>query len=115
VKGVVLEGKVESITAKQVVMSTVYGKGQLAIAVGDVESIETDAPFHVFHGDDADTLGRVVGVSPEAIRVDAGDPEPTEVPFPTVYAVRRDPGPARTSSNAPASGSPTGAGASTSP
>jgi hypothetical protein len=44
VKGVVLEGRVESITAERVVMSTVYGKGQLAIAVADVEAIETDDP-----------------------------------------------------------------------
>jgi putative salt-induced outer membrane protein YdiY len=73
-------------------MTTVYGKGQLAIAVADVEAIETDAPFHVFHGDDLDTLGRVVGVSPDAIRVDAGGPAPTEVPFSTVYTTRRDPG-----------------------
>ncbi len=93
VKGVVLEGTIESITAKQVVMTTVYGKGDLAIKVRDVEAIETDAPFHVFHGDDVDTLGRVVGVSPEGLRLETGGAVPTEVPFGEVYTTRRDPGP----------------------
>src|SRR5262245_16489023 len=93
VKGVTLEGTVKAVSAKEVLMNTVYGKGELAIAVGDVEAIETEAPFHVFHGHDVDTLGRVVGVSKEAILLETGGAGPTEVPFADVYTTRRDPGP----------------------
>jgi putative salt-induced outer membrane protein YdiY len=93
VKGVALEGTVESITSSSVVMKTIYGKGSLTIPVRDVEAIETEAAFHVFHGADADTLGRVVGVSKQAIAVETGGAVPTEVPFEEVYRVRRDPGP----------------------
>ena len=45
VKGTVLEGTVKSITAKHVVLETVYGKGDLVIKTEDVSAIETDAPF----------------------------------------------------------------------
>jgi hypothetical protein len=93
VKGVVLEGTVDSITPKRVVMRTIYGKGKLAIAVRDLEAIETEAPFHVFHGDDVDAVGRVVGVSTEGIRLDTGGAEPADVPFEEIDASRRDPGP----------------------
>ena len=67
VKGTVLEGTVKSISAKQVVMTTVYGKGDLAIGTEDVSAIETDAPFHVYKADDGTEVGPVVGVTPAAV------------------------------------------------
>ena len=69
VKGAVLEGKVKSISAKQVVMETIYGKGDLTIKTEDVSAIETDAPFHVYKADDGVNVGRVVGISPAAVTV----------------------------------------------
>jgi hypothetical protein len=92
VKGVALEGTVKSITADAVVMETIYGKGELSIAVADVESIETETPFHVLYGDDVRTTGRVVGVTSEVIRVEDGG-SPVEVAFAEVHVTRRDPGP----------------------
>lgn len=59
VKGTVLEGTVKSIDAKQIVVETVYGKGNLTIA--DVEAIETDVAFHLFHGDHVETVGLALG------------------------------------------------------
>lgn len=91
VKGTVLEGTVKSVTSKSVVLETVYGKGDLVIAIEDVQAISTDAPFHVFHADDVDTLGPVVGLTPETIRIDAGG-RPTDVAFSEVYGTKRDPG-----------------------
>ena len=88
VKGTVLEGTVKSIDAKQIVVETVYGKGDLTIAVADVEAIETDVAFHLFHGDHVETVGRVVGVSPDAIQVDPGGPVETA----DLWVARRDPG-----------------------
>jgi putative salt-induced outer membrane protein YdiY len=93
VKGTVLEGKVESVSGKTVVMTTVYGKGELVIKTADVEAIETDAPFHVFHGDDVETVGPIVGVTPEAVTLASTGAVPSEVPFAEVYAAPRDPGP----------------------
>src|SRR5687768_814479 len=91
VKGAVLEGKVESISAKHVVMETIYGKGDLTIATGDVTAIETDAPFHVYKSDDGKLVGPIVGVTPEALTV-AAEGGATEVPFEQVQAAPRDPG-----------------------
>jgi hypothetical protein len=92
VKGTVLEGTVQSVDAKSVVLETVYGKGELAIALEDVEAIETEADFHVFHGDDVHTVGRVVGATPEAIRV-AGPGGETRIPLSETWAAAREPGP----------------------
>ena len=69
VKGTVLEGKVKAISSKEVVMETVYGKGDLTIPTADVSAIETDVPFHVFQADDGVAVGNVVGITPAAVTV----------------------------------------------
>ena len=92
-KGTVLEGKVKSITKTSVVLETVYGKGDLVIATKDIEAIETDVAFHVYHGDDVDSLGPVVGVTPDQVTVKPEAGEPESIPFADVYVARRDPGP----------------------
>ena len=92
-KGTVLEGKIKSITKKSIVMETVYGTGDLVIATKDIEAIETDAAFHVFRGDDVDSLGPVVGVSPEQVTVTPNAGVPEVISFADVYVIRRDPGP----------------------
>lgn len=92
VKGTTLEGTVKSITASEVVIETVYGKGDLTIDVEEVEAIETESDFHVFHGDDVETVGRVVAVSPEAVRV-AGPSGEAEIPFAEVWKAQSAPGP----------------------
>jgi hypothetical protein len=93
VKGAVLEGKVKSVDGKNVVMETVYGKGDLTIAVADLEAIETDVPFHLFHGDHVETVGKVVGVSADAIQVEPEGAAPVEVATSELWVVRRDKGP----------------------
>jgi putative salt-induced outer membrane protein YdiY len=90
VKGTVLEGTVKSVSGKSVVMSTVYGKGDLTIPTEDVSAIETDAPFHVYKADDGTAVGRVVDISPAAVTVAALDGGKSEVPFDQVQAAPRD-------------------------
>ena len=68
VKGTVLEGTVKRISGGSIVMSTVYGKGDLTIPTEDVSAIETDAPFHFYKADDGVAEGRVVGISPTPSR-----------------------------------------------
>ncbi len=93
VKGDTLQGTVQSITKQEIVLETIYGDGELVIAVEDVESIETEAPFHVLHGDDVRTIGPVVGLTPDAIVVAEPGAAPVELAFQDVYVARRDPGP----------------------
>jgi hypothetical protein len=93
VKGDTLQGTVQSITKQEIVLETIYGDGTLVIAVEDVESIETEAPFHVLHGDDARTTGPVVGLTPDAIVVAESGAAPVEFAFQDVYAARRNRGP----------------------
>jgi len=93
VKGAVLEGKVKSISAKTVVMETIYGKGDLTIKTEDVASIETDAPFHVYKSDDGTQVGPIVGLTPAAVTIAEAGGGAVDVPFDQVQAAPRDPGP----------------------
>ena len=92
VKGAVLEGTVKSISGKEIVMKTIYGKGDLTIPTADVTAIETDAPFHVYKADDGQTVGPIVGITPEAVSIAAADGPPAEIPFDQVQAAPRDAG-----------------------
>ena len=92
VKGTVLEGKVKAISGKQIVMETVYGKGDLVIATADVSAIETDVPFHVFQAD-GEAVGPVVGITPAAVTLAQEGGGSTEIPFANVQAAPRDAGP----------------------
>lgn len=90
VKGTVLEGTIKSVSSGSVVMSTVYGSGDLTIPTADVSAIETDAPFHVYKADDGTAVGRLVDISPAAVTVASSDGGTTEVPFDDVQAAPRD-------------------------
>jgi putative salt-induced outer membrane protein YdiY len=80
VKGVALEGKVLSLSAKTVEMETVYGKGTLTLDLADVEALETEGRFHVFHGDGAETVGRLVGVREGSVLVGESAADAEAVP-----------------------------------
>jgi putative salt-induced outer membrane protein YdiY len=92
VKGITLEGTVQSVSAAGIVMTTVYGGGEISIAAADIQSIETETVFHVIHGDDAHTMGRVVGLTPDMIRMDESG-TPVEIPMSSVLVAVRDAGP----------------------
>jgi putative salt-induced outer membrane protein YdiY len=89
VKGTVLEGTVKSLSAKEVVMETVYGKGELKIPTADVEAIETDAPFRVYQADAPAVAGPVVGVTPDALTLAREGGATAEIPFDRVQAAPR--------------------------
>jgi putative salt-induced outer membrane protein YdiY len=92
VKGVVLEGSVKSLDAKQIVFETVYGKGDLTISLADIEAIETEGDFYLWHGDDIETVGRLVGATPEAIQMDKTAEGRVDVPTAELLVARRSPG-----------------------
>jgi putative salt-induced outer membrane protein len=93
VKGAVLEGKVKKISAKEIVLETVYGKGDLTIKTEDVTAIETSEPFHVYKADDGKVVGPIVGLTPAAVTIAEAGGETKEVPFDEVQAAPRDAGP----------------------
>ena len=93
VKGVVLEGSVKAIDAKQLGLETVYGKGDITIKLADVEAIQTDGDFYLWHDDDIESVGRVVGVSGEKIQLEPESGEALEVPTSSLLVARRAPGP----------------------
>jgi len=62
VKGTVLKGTVVGITAAGVEFETDYGTGTLTIPFEQIESIKTDKPLDVIHGDRGETVGTVLGI-----------------------------------------------------
>ena len=88
VKGTKLEGTVTGVTAKNVELKTIYGDGKLTIPIEDVEAIDTQSVFHVFHGDDVDTTGRIVGVEDKGLLVAPAAGEPERIAIADVNAVR---------------------------
>ena len=77
VKGTVLEGKVTSVSAKQITMTTIYGKGEVAIPTADVTAIETDEPFHVFRSDDGQSISATSAATPTTSRRSGSVRSPT--------------------------------------
>jgi hypothetical protein len=69
VKGRVLEGSIVSLSAAGVAFEPSGTKGALAIKYEDIEAIETDAPYHVLHGEDEETVGRIVELRENAVLV----------------------------------------------
>ncbi len=88
VKGTTLEGTVTAVTGKNVELKTIYGDGKLTIPIEDVQSIDTEGVFHVFHGEDVDTIGRIVGVEDEALLVAPSSGAPERIAIADVAAVR---------------------------
>jgi len=60
-KNSTLRGIVVCLTAKGAEIQTEFG-APLAVPFADMERIETDAPLRILHGDDQETVGRVLGV-----------------------------------------------------
>jgi hypothetical protein len=69
VRGTTLSGTVVGISAAGVALKTDYGSGTLTIPFDRIESITTDGPLYVFHGDHGEAVGRVLGVEGGALVV----------------------------------------------
>jgi putative salt-induced outer membrane protein YdiY len=63
VKGTTLRGTIKSMSATELEMDTEYGKGTLTIKMKDVENIKSDARYYVLYGEEAQTSGRILGLS----------------------------------------------------
>jgi hypothetical protein len=74
VKGDTLKGTVKKVNAETVEFETVYGKGVITVDAKDVERLTTDAPHHVFYGDD-EVVGRLVGIESGGVLLVGESPE----------------------------------------
>ena len=82
-KGDTIHGHVADLTADGLLFEPAQGKGQVAVKWEDVQSLTTDGPYTVLHGDEGEVRGRILGVeggkvvlvgdAPEtATRIDVG-------------------------------------------
>ncbi|MCA9774739.1 MAG: DUF481 domain-containing protein [Myxococcales bacterium] len=68
VKGDTLHGTITRLEGSKIHFDTGYG-GKLKISLADVEAISTDRSFYVFHRDEDESIGRLVGVEDGALLV----------------------------------------------
>lgn len=66
VKGDTLKGTVKGLTDEHVEFETIYGAGTIKIPYADVERIDTESAYRVFHAG-AETTGRLTGVADGAV------------------------------------------------
>jgi len=60
-KGDTIHGHVADLNSDAVVFEPAQGKGQIAVKWSDVESLATDVPYTVLHGDEGETRGKILG------------------------------------------------------
>jgi len=87
VKGTTLRGTIKSMSATELQMDTEYGKGTLTIPMKDVENITSDARYYVMHGEEAQTSGRILGLSNGTLLVGEDAAAEQKVDVTTVHSV----------------------------
>jgi hypothetical protein len=60
-KGDTIHGRVADLTSEGVLFEPASGKGQVAVKWADVQSLATDGPYTVLHGDEGEAHGRIFG------------------------------------------------------
>lgn len=80
-KGDTLNGKLISMGDGGLVFETAYAKDKLAIKYEDVTDIRTDGPVQLLHGEDGETIGRMLGMENGNLLVgtDAASATPIEL------------------------------------
>lgn len=81
-KGDVLHGTVSDVTAKGVVFTPDFGKGDVTIEYADLEALKTDQPFHILHGEDATTVAPITGYRDGKLTL--GGDMPVDIPVDSI-------------------------------
>ena len=68
VKGTLLQGRINELTAKYVEFSLVYGTGSIRIDYKNIEQITTEHEYHIFYNG-KETTGRIVGIKEHAFLI----------------------------------------------
>jgi hypothetical protein len=90
VKGTVLQGTLTSLSASTIAFQTIYGKGTLLIPFADIQNLTTDASCVVYHGEDAKSRGRLLGVDNGRLLVGASRASATPVAISTILFMRSE-------------------------
>lgn len=88
VKGTVLQGTVTALSATNVEFKTVYGKGTLTIPFADIQNLTTEASCVVYHGEEATSTGRLLGIEKGKLLVGASRATATPVDVSTILFMR---------------------------
>jgi hypothetical protein len=78
-KGDTIHGHVVDLTADGVLFEPAQGKGQITVKWTDVESLATDGPYTVLHGDEGEARGRILGFEGGNLLI--GDAPATALPI----------------------------------
>lgn len=96
VKDHLLNGKVVGLTPVAIDGETTvpglafeseFGKGNLLIPFAEMTSLDTDAEFYVLHGDEAESMGRLVGVVDGALLVGSDAANAERIPVDTIHSI----------------------------
>jgi len=88
VKGTVLQGTVTALSASKVEFTTVYGKGTLVIPFANIQNLTTDASCVVYHGEQAESTGRLLGIENGKLLVGTSRASATPVDISTILFMR---------------------------
>ncbi len=61
-KNSTLHGSITGITAKGAEIETEFAKARVSVPFTDMRDITTDGAFRVFHGEDQEATGRLLGI-----------------------------------------------------
>jgi hypothetical protein len=62
VKDTTLKGRILGLGRDGIRFRTIYGKGTIIISYTDVQKLQAHGEYHIFHGDQQEVEGRIVGV-----------------------------------------------------
>ncbi len=65
VKGSVLQGHIDELTAESITFKLIYGEGSIRISYADVDSLVTEHEYHIYF-DGKETLGYITGIKDHA-------------------------------------------------
>lgn len=88
VKGTVLQGTVTALSAAKVEFETIYGKGTLVIPFADIQNLTTDASCVVYHGAEAKSAGRLLGIENGKLLVGTSRVSATPVDISSILFMR---------------------------
>ncbi len=96
VKGQTLSGKVGGLTPVVIdddttlpglAFDTDYGKGSVLIPFASIEKLNTKDEFHVLYGDDAEAVGRLLGVSEGKLLVGVSTATATPIEVGSIHSI----------------------------
>ncbi len=77
----------DDTTLPGIAFETDYGKGSVLIPFANIEKLVTNDEFHVLYGDDAEAVGRLLGISEGRLLVGDSDATATRVDVASIHSI----------------------------